>query len=249
MCMTAYTRGMSNHSSRPATPTSRPQQPAPAAQRPSSPSSPYLDPASIYHPARLARTLGLALALLFGAALLTGGLGHPLTINGLVAPLDGMPATSPERTAEELDRDVAAHPPAPPPPPPTPPAPPPPPPPLGTGPPPRPRRRHHPPPGPAPARGHGRPLAPPARHRRRRPARPRLSPGRPDRPGRPGRCIPLSSRCLLYFRGRPCGWHTYPQPVKSVSRCGTRRPPRHHPRRHAPPVQAHPPPPPAHNPA
>ena len=87
-------------------PTSRPQQPAPAAQRPS---SAYLDPASIYHPARLARALGLALALLFGAALLTGGLGHPLTINGLVAPLDGMPATSPERTAEELDRDVASH--------------------------------------------------------------------------------------------------------------------------------------------
>lgn len=87
-------------------PTSRPQQPAPAAQRPS---SPYLDPASIYHPARLSRALGIALALLLGAALLTGGLGHPLTINGLVAPLDGMPATSPERTAEELDRDVAAH--------------------------------------------------------------------------------------------------------------------------------------------
>ena len=99
---------MSNRSSRPA-PTSRPQQPAPAAQRPS---SAYLDPASIYHPARLARALGFALALLLGAALLTGGLGHPLTINGLVAPLDGMPATSPERTAEELDRDVAAHRPA-----------------------------------------------------------------------------------------------------------------------------------------
>lgn len=104
MCMTAYTRAMSNRSSRPA-PTSRPQQPAPAAQRPS---SAYLDPASIYHPARLARALGLALALLLGAALLTGGLGHPLTINGLVAPLDGMPATSPERTAEELDRDAAS---------------------------------------------------------------------------------------------------------------------------------------------
>ena len=87
-------------------PTSRPQQPAPAAQRPT---SPYLDPTSIYHPARLARALGLALALLLGAALLTGGLGHPLTINGLVAPLDGMPATSPERTSEELDRDVASH--------------------------------------------------------------------------------------------------------------------------------------------
>lgn len=94
---------MSNRSSRPA-PTSRPQQPAPAAQRPS---SAYLDPESFYHPARLARTLGLALALLFGAALLTGGLGHPLTINGLIAPLDGMPATSPERTAAELDRDAA----------------------------------------------------------------------------------------------------------------------------------------------
>ena len=86
-------------------PTRRPQQPAPAAQRPS---SAYLDPASIYHPARLARALGLALALLLGAALLTGGLGHPLTINGLVAPLDGMPATSPERTAAELDRDAAS---------------------------------------------------------------------------------------------------------------------------------------------
>ena len=96
---------MSNRSSRPAAPTSRPQQPAPAAQRPS---SAYLDPESFYHPARLARTLGLALALLLGAALLTGGLGHPLTINGLVAPLDGMPATSPERTAEELDRDAAS---------------------------------------------------------------------------------------------------------------------------------------------
>ena len=89
---------MSNHSS-------RPQQPAPTAQRPS---SAYLDPESFYHPARLARALGALLALLFGAALLTGGLGHPLTINGLVAPLDGMPATSPERTAEELDRDVAS---------------------------------------------------------------------------------------------------------------------------------------------
>ena len=88
---------MSNHSSRPAAPTSR---------------QAYLDPESFYHPARLARALGLALALLLGAALLTGGLGHPLTINGLVAPLDGMPATSPERTAEELDRDVAAHRPA-----------------------------------------------------------------------------------------------------------------------------------------
>lgn len=84
---------MSNHSSRPATPTSR---------------QAYLDPESFYHPARLARALGLALALLFGAALLTGGLGHPLTINGLVAPLDGMPATSPERTAAELDRDAAS---------------------------------------------------------------------------------------------------------------------------------------------
>ena len=104
MCMTAYTRAMSNRSSRPA-PTSRPQQPAPAAQQPA---PAYLDPASIYHPARLARALGLALALLLGAALLTGGLGHPLTINGLVAPLDGMPATSPERTAEELDRDAAS---------------------------------------------------------------------------------------------------------------------------------------------
>lgn len=89
MCMTAYTRAMSN--------------------RTAAPSSPYLDPTSIYHPARLARALGLALALLLGAALLTGGLGHPLTINGLVAPLDGMPATSPERTAEELDRDAASH--------------------------------------------------------------------------------------------------------------------------------------------
>ena len=88
---------MSNPSSRPATPTSR---------------QAYLDPESFYHPARLARALGIALALLLGAALLTGGLGHPLTINGLVAPLDGMPATSPERTAEELDRDVAAHRPA-----------------------------------------------------------------------------------------------------------------------------------------
>ena len=91
---------MSNHSSRPAAPTSR---------------QAYLDPESFYHPARLARlarTLGIALALLLGAALLTGGLGHPLTINGLVAPLDGMPATSPERTAEELDRDVASHRPA-----------------------------------------------------------------------------------------------------------------------------------------
>ena len=107
--MTAYTRGMSTNEAARTAPTSRPQQPAPAAQRPS---SAYLDPASIYHPARLARALGLALALLFGAALLTGGLVHPLTINGLVAPLDGMPATSPERTAEELDRDVAAHRPA-----------------------------------------------------------------------------------------------------------------------------------------
>ena len=86
-------------------PTSRPQQPAPAAQRPT---SAYLDPASIYHPARLARALGALLGLLLGAALLTGGLGHPLTINGLVAPLDGMPATSPERTAAELDRDAAS---------------------------------------------------------------------------------------------------------------------------------------------
>lgn len=103
--MTAYTRGMSTNEAARTAPTSRPQQPAPAAQRPS---SPYLDPASIYHPARLARALGIALALLLGAALLTGGLGHPLTINGLVAPLDGMPATSPERTAEELDRDVAS---------------------------------------------------------------------------------------------------------------------------------------------
>ena len=85
---------MSNHSSRPATPTSR---------------QAYLDPESFYHPARLARTLGALLGLLFGLALLTGGLGHPLTINGLIAPLDGMPATSPERTAAELDRDVAAH--------------------------------------------------------------------------------------------------------------------------------------------
>ena len=83
---------MSNHSSRPATPTSR---------------QAYLDPESFYHPARLARTLGALLGLLLGLALLTGGLGHPLTINGLVAPLDGMPATSPERTAEELDRDAA----------------------------------------------------------------------------------------------------------------------------------------------
>ena len=96
--MTAYTRAMSNHSSRPAAP--------------SAPTSPYLDPSSIYHPARLARALGALLGLLLGAALLTGGLGHPLTINGLVAPLDGMPATSPERTAEELDRDVASHRPA-----------------------------------------------------------------------------------------------------------------------------------------
>ena len=88
---------MSNHSNRPATPTSR---------------QAYLDPESFYHPARLARALGIALALLLGAALLTGGLGHPLTINGLIAPLDGMPATSPERTAEELDRDVASHRPA-----------------------------------------------------------------------------------------------------------------------------------------
>ena len=109
MCMTAYTRGMSTNEAARTASTSRPQQPAPTAQRPSpsSPSSPYLDPASIYHPARLARALGIALALLFGAALLTGGLGHPLTINGLVAPLDGMPATSPERTAAELDRDAA----------------------------------------------------------------------------------------------------------------------------------------------
>ena len=102
---------MSNHSSRPATPTSRPQQPAPAAPAAPAaqlPSSAYLDPESFYHPARLARALGALLALLLGAALLTGGLGHPLTINGLVAPLDGMPATSPERTAEELDRDAAS---------------------------------------------------------------------------------------------------------------------------------------------
>lgn len=105
MCMTAYTRGMSTNEAARTAPTSRPQQPASAAQRPS---SAYLDPASMYHPARLARALGLALALLLGAALLTGGLGHPLTINGLVAPLDGMPATSPERTAEELDRDAAS---------------------------------------------------------------------------------------------------------------------------------------------
>ena len=84
---------MSNHSSRPATPTSR---------------QAYLDPESFYHPARLARTLGALLGLLLGLALLTGGLGQPLTINGLVAPLDGMPATSPERTAEELDRDAAS---------------------------------------------------------------------------------------------------------------------------------------------
>ena len=104
--MTAYTRGMSTNEAARTAPTSRPQQPAPDAQRPS---SAYLDPASVYHPARLARALGALLALLLGAALLTGGLGHPLTINGLVAPLDGMPATSPERTAEELDRDVAAH--------------------------------------------------------------------------------------------------------------------------------------------
>ena len=96
MCMTAYTRGMSTNE----------------AARTAAPTSPYLDPASAYHPARLVRALGLALALLLGAALLTGGLGHPLTINGLVAPLDGMPATSPERTAEELDRDVASHRPA-----------------------------------------------------------------------------------------------------------------------------------------
>ena len=80
------------------------------AARTTSPTSPYLDPTSIYHPARLARALGLALALLLGAALLTGGLGHPLTVNGLVAPLDGMPATSPERTSAELDRDTASHP-------------------------------------------------------------------------------------------------------------------------------------------
>ena len=98
---------MSNRTDRPA-PTSRPQQPAPATQQPARPSSPYLDPTSIYHPARLARAGLLALALLLGAALLTGGLGHPLTINGLVAPLDGMPATSPERTAAELDRDAAS---------------------------------------------------------------------------------------------------------------------------------------------
>lgn len=88
---------MSNHSSRPATPTGR---------------QAYLDPESFYHPARLARTLGALLGLLLGLALLTGGLGHPLTINGLIAPLDGMPATSPERTAEELDRDVASRRPA-----------------------------------------------------------------------------------------------------------------------------------------
>ena len=93
---------MSNRSSRPAAQR-------PAAQRPSSAD---LDPESFYHPARLARTLGALLGLLLGLALLTGGLGHPLTINGLVAPLDGMPATSPERTAEELDRDVASHRPA-----------------------------------------------------------------------------------------------------------------------------------------
>lgn len=72
------------------------------------PASPYLDPRSPYHPARLARALGLALALLLGAALLTGGLGSSLTRNGLVAPLDGMPATSPERTSSELDRDGAS---------------------------------------------------------------------------------------------------------------------------------------------
>ena len=89
-------------------PTSSPAAAAPSA----APSSAYLDPSSPYHPARLARALGFALALLFGAALLTGGLGHPLTINGLVAPLDGMPATSPERTAAELDRDAASHRPA-----------------------------------------------------------------------------------------------------------------------------------------
>ena len=104
MCMTAYTRGMStNEAARTAAPYS--------SSTPTSRQA-YLDPESFYHPARLARTLGIALALLLGAALLTGGLGHPLTINGLVAPLDGMPATSPERTAEELDRDVAAHRPA-----------------------------------------------------------------------------------------------------------------------------------------
>ena len=99
-----------NEAARTAAPSS-PASPSPAAS-PAAPSSPYLDPTSVYHPARLARALGLALALLLGAALLTGGLGHPLTINGLVAPLDGMPATSPERTAEELDRDVASHRPA-----------------------------------------------------------------------------------------------------------------------------------------
>ena len=103
--MTAYTRGMSTNEAARTAPTSRPQQPAPAAQRHT---SPYLDPESFYHPARLARALGLALALLLGAAILTGGLGHPLTVNGLIAPLDGMPATSPERTAAELDRDAAS---------------------------------------------------------------------------------------------------------------------------------------------
>ena len=69
--------------------------------------SPYLDPTSPYHPARLARAGLLALALLLGAALLLGGLGRPYLTNGLVAPLDGMPATSPERTVAELDLDVA----------------------------------------------------------------------------------------------------------------------------------------------
>lgn len=107
--MPSYTRGMSNRPADTDRPISSPapQQPAPSTYRPvSSPSSAYLDPASPYHPARLARALGLALALLLGAALLTGGLGHPLEVNGLIAPLDGMPATSPERTAAELDRDT-----------------------------------------------------------------------------------------------------------------------------------------------
>ena len=99
MCMTAYTRGMSTNEAASSSSTSSPSSPSTSA---------YLDPTSVYHPARLARALGLALALLLGAALLTGGLGHPLTINGLVAPLDGMPATSPERTAAELDRDAAS---------------------------------------------------------------------------------------------------------------------------------------------
>ena len=91
---------------RAAAPTAQPA-PSPAQPAPSPSPSPYLNPTSLYHPARLARAGLLALALLLGAALLTGGLGRPLEINGLIAPLDGMPATSPERTAAELDRDGA----------------------------------------------------------------------------------------------------------------------------------------------